>query len=114
MSQNKWKIIDYIIGHLSNAVVHLILSSASPPEEILGKYKKEIKNSFDEAVRYMGLINPKDSSLTESDITYIKERIEKRVKNELLRRISQGYGNVNLHLIDSTIDNMLKQLNITS
>lgn len=113
MSQNKWKIIDILIGNLATAIVHSILEkSIIQKPELSIKYRNELLTSFDIAKRYREKINPKDSSLPISDLNYIKDKLIKRIRNELQTRISRGYQNINLEIIETEVDNALKELKI--
>ena len=51
--------------------------------------------------RYREKINPVNRSLPDKDVDYIKEKIMARVKSELITRISKGYDNIDLELIES-------------
>ncbi|MCX6741829.1 MAG: hypothetical protein NTX24_01475 [Candidatus Pacearchaeota archaeon] len=112
--QNRNKLINSLIGNLSNAVLHAILEKAISEEEkeIATHYNKELKTSFDVARRYRDKINPKFSPLLEKDAEEIKSQIMKNVKNELLLRISKGYKNINLNLIEKEVDSVLRLLKV--
>ena len=112
MVQNRKKIIELFIGNISNAVVHDILEKAVDDEEISSKYQKEINVSFNKAKEYREKINPKTSNLSEKDAEYIKNQIKDKVISKLNQRISQGYKNINLNLIEELIDKALKNINI--
>lgn len=43
---------------------------------------------------------------------YIKTKIRNKVKAELLMRISKGYKNINLDLVEEMIDKYLKDMKI--
>ena len=64
------------------------------------------------AKRYREKINPIDSSFPEKDIDYIKNKIRNKVKAELLIRISKGYENIDLELIEEIIEKYLRKLKI--
>jgi len=112
--QNRNKLIDLFIGNLSNAVTHAILEKAisETEKEIANHYTKELKTSFDIAKRYREKINPKLTTLPEKDSSEIKNKIMKNVRNELLLRISKGYKNINLNLIEKEVDSVLKLLKV--
>ncbi|MCX6742565.1 MAG: hypothetical protein NTX24_05365 [Candidatus Pacearchaeota archaeon] len=67
--QNRNKLINSLVGNLSNAVIHAILEKAvsETEKEIAVRYNKELKTSFDVAKRYREKINPKLSPLLEKD-----------------------------------------------
>lgn len=110
MSQNRNKLLDLVAGNLSNSIVHAILEKAISREEIAGKYRKELMNSFEIAKRYREKINPVDRRLPLEDVKYLKDKISNRVKSELMVRILRGYSNIDLSLIDSEIEKRLKEL----
>lgn len=114
MSQNRNKLIDLLIGNLSNAILHRILEKAIfENPEIAEKYKKEIINSWQIAKIYREKINPIFSSFPEKDIEYIKDKLIKRVKSELSIRISKGYKNLSPNNIEQEIEQALRELKIT-
>jgi len=112
MVQNRNKLIDLFIGNAANSIVHKVLEIAIENSEIANKYNKELITSRDLAKKYREKINPKDSPLIERDIEYIKSRIINKIRAELLLRISNGYKNINLNLIDGFVDNFLKEMKI--
>jgi len=113
MAQNRNKLINLFIGNLSNAIVHKILEEAIGVEEIKSKYNKEIKTSFDVAKYYRDKINPIDKPLLNKDISEIRRRITTNVKNELKIRILKGYKNINLNIVEQTIDIFLKETKVS-
>jgi len=80
MVQNRNKLIELIIGNLSNVVVYELLGISIDDEIIRGYYSKELKVSLDKAKSYRGQINPLYSPLPDKDIVYIKDKIIKNVK----------------------------------
>ena len=112
--QNRNKLIDSLVGNLSNAVTHAILEKAisKTEKEIAIHYIKELKTSFDAARKYREKINPKLTLLPEKDSTKVKSKIMKNVKSELLLRISKGYKNINLNLIEKEVDFVLRLLKV--
>jgi len=50
--------------------------------------------------------------LPNKDVDYIRIKIINKVKVELMLRISSGYKNINLDLIEDIVDNVLKNLKI--
>jgi|SRR3989344_3609654 len=112
MPQNRKKLIELFIGNLSNAIVHQISLEAIDKEEIASKYKKELDISLSISKKYREKINPKDSSLSEKDIEYIKIQVNNKVIAELKKRISQGYKNINLNSVKELIDKALKSTKI--
>jgi len=107
MVQNRNKLIELFIGNISNAIVHEILEKAVGKELLADKYRKELASSFEIASRYREKINPVNRPLPDKDVVYIKGRIIARVRAELLIRISKGYENINLGLIESLTDKAL-------
>ncbi|MFH1358501.1 MAG: hypothetical protein ABIH37_01285 [archaeon] len=112
MTQNRNKLIEIFISNLSNSIVHEILEKATNQDELINKYDKELLNSLNIAKKYREKINPSNSELPHKDIIYIKNKITNKVRNELQVRISKGYENINLNLIDSLIDKHLKETKI--
>ena len=112
MVQNRNKLIDLFIGNIANAIVHEILERAVTKELVADKYRKELTTSFEIAKRYREKINPARRPLPDKDAEYIKEKIIARVKAELMTRISKGYKNIDLSLIDELVDKALKDSKI--
>ncbi|MBS3105713.1 hypothetical protein J4234_05640 [Candidatus Woesearchaeota archaeon] len=111
MALNRKKFIDLFIGNASNAILHKILEKAVEDEIIRKYYDKEFLNSFELAKKYREKINPISSNLPE--YSEIKERIMKKVNNELKIRISKGYKNIDLNLVESATDGILSQLRVS-
>ena len=103
MPQNRNKLIDLLIGNISNAAVHKILEEAVDEEVLRNHYDKELLNSLETAKRYREKINPVKGAIPEKDIKDIKNKVIKKVTNELQTRISKGYENINLDLIEATV-----------
>ena len=114
MAQNRKKLIVLLIGNLSNSIVHKILENAIKGEkrELADKYRRELMTSFQIAKRYREKINPINGPLSKKDILYIKDKTIKRVKSELQTRISKGYENITLSLVENEVDKALKDLHI--
>lgn len=112
MTQNRKKLIDLFIGNISNSIVHRILEKAIDNEDIINKYVKEQNISLEIAKRYREKINPINIKLPDKDIDYIKNKIINKVKAELMSRISKGYKNINLNLIEDIVDETLKELEL--
>ena len=68
--------------------------------------------SFEIAKRYREKINPTNRLLRDKDAGYIKNKIINEVRAELNIRISKGYKNIDLNLIEKLIDKALKNTNI--
>lgn len=111
MPQNRNKLIELFIGNLANSVIHLILEKSISYDEISSKYRKETLNSLNIAKRYREKINPQ-SIFSEAESQEIKDKIIKRVKSELNLRISKGYSNINLNLMEAETDALLKETKI--
>jgi len=110
--QNRNKLIDLFIGNISNSIIHRILEKAIDNEEIGGRYDKESLTSWKIAKKYRERINPTDDRLPEKDIGYIKSRIINKVRVELTLRISKGYENIDLALIEELVDKILEDMEI--
>lgn len=109
MAQNRNKLLDLFIGNLSNTIVHKILEAAIENQEIANKYEKELTTSFAIAMRYREKINPTNGPLSEKDQASIKKRIMKRVRTELMIRISKGYENIRLESVQEIVNRFLKE-----
>lgn len=112
MTQNRNKLIDLFIGNISNFVVHHILEIAIDNKDVANRYNKELTNSLEIAKKYREKINPIGATLQAKDIDYIKDKILNKVRTELLLRISKGYTNIDLNLIEHLIDKTLKEMKI--
>ena len=113
MVQNRNKLIELLMGNISNAIVHEILEKAISSElEISIKYEKEIRNSFEIAKIYRDKISPTETPILDKEREAIRRKIKIIVSNEFNLRISKGYNGINLDLIDITINNKLKELKI--
>ena len=62
--------------------------------------------------KYREKINPVNTILPERDIEYIKSRIMNKVRNELMQRISKGYKNINLNLVEKLVDKSLRSMEV--
>ena len=113
MDQNRNKLIELFIGNMSNAILHKVLEKAITDTDIVDRYNKEIKNSFEIAKQYREKINPLNIPLPEKDVNYIKDKIIRKVKAELQIRISKGYKNINLDLVEQIMNELLKETKIT-
>ncbi|MBI2657303.1 hypothetical protein HYX08_01260 [Candidatus Woesearchaeota archaeon] len=111
MAHNRKKLIDLFVGNMSNAILHRILEKAVEDEVIRKYYDKEFLNSLEIAKNYREKINPVHSALKEA--SQIKEVIIKKVTNELKIRISKGYKNIDLNLVEPTASNTLSELKVT-
>ena len=110
--KNSNKLIELFIGNIANAIVHSLLELAIGAELVADKYRKELASSFEAAKRYREKINPISRMFPDKDVAYIKEKIMARVKSELITRISKGYDNIDLELIESLTDKALKDVKI--
>lgn len=113
MNQNRNKLIDLFVGNISNSVVHRILEKAIEEENIRRHYDKEFIISLEIAKKYRTKINPINKPLPRKDIVKIKEKIKKKVDAELKLRISKGYTNINLELVEPIINELLSETNVT-
>ena len=83
---------------------------------LFSKFKINIKKNKDNFVLESEIsgekINPKTLPLSIKDIDYIKHKIINKVKAELFLRISKGYTNIDLNLIEQLTNKYLKETNI--
>ncbi len=112
MAQNRKKLIDLFIGNISNSIVHKILERAIDNKEIINKYIKEQNISLEIAKKYRERINPPKTILPNKDAAYIRNKTVNKVNAELMLRISKGYKNINLDLVENMVDKALKDINI--
>src|SRR3989344_5924840 len=100
MSQKRNKLIELIMGNIANTIIHSILeiSIKQDREELAAKYRKELVNSFEISKKYREKLNPSDRTLPMEEVDIIK--IKNKVLSELNLRISKGYNNIQLNLID--------------
>ncbi|MEK6895098.1 MAG: hypothetical protein AABX48_01105 [Nanoarchaeota archaeon] len=110
---NRNKLIEVFISNLANTIVHQILEKAAfdRPEKAEG-YNKEFTNSWELAKRYREKINPINRSLPDKDIQKIKTKIANKVNTELKLRISKGYQNINLTLVEEFVDKVLIEMKV--
>ncbi len=112
MGQNRDKLIGLFIGNLSNAILHKILANAIKDKEIIQRYDKEIKTSWEISKEYRAKINPAHDTLPPKDIKDIQRRITSKVRAELSIRISKGYENLDLNLVERSVDKALKEMKV--
>jgi hypothetical protein len=109
MVQNRNKLIVIFIGHVSNVAVHRILMKAAIEKEGLAeKYLKETRGSFVIALEYRRKINPTDRVLP--DAFEVREEIARKVKSELMLRISRGYSGIELDSVGEAVNKVLREL----
>lgn len=110
---NKSKLIAFLVGNLSNAVVHRILEQAIEEEIIRLHYEKELNISLKIALKYREKLNPKLKPLPAKDIDKIRIKIKNKALAELKKRILNGYENIDLTKIDKVIDLFFNKINIS-
>jgi hypothetical protein len=110
--QNRNKLLELFAGNLANAVLHRFLEKAIDDEDIASRYLKEINNSWEISKRYREKINPLDRSLPHEDIKLLRNKIIQKVKAEVQIRITYGYQNLNLGLIEELVEEALKELKV--
>src|SRR3990167_4992695 len=103
MGSKKKKINYLFLRKIANAIVHEILENALSGDVVADKYRKELTTSFEIAKRYREKINPINRSLPDRDLEHIKVKIVNRVRVELNIRISKGYKNIDLFLVDELV-----------
>ena len=109
---NRNKLLTLFVSNLANVIVHRVLEKAIDKPEIAKVYTKEVQNSFEIAKRYREKINPTDKVLPQHDIEGLRQKIISRVKAELNLRITKGYKNINLSLVEGFVDDSLKELGV--
>ncbi len=112
MTQNRNKLIELFVGNISNSIVHEILERAVSKEIMADKYRKELITSLEVAKKYRDKINPINRPLLDKDVKYIKNKIISRARSELMIRISKGYKNIDLSLLDELVDKALRNCSV--
>jgi len=111
MPQNRNKLIELFISNLTNSIIHEILEKATKQDELIRHYNLELLNSLNIAKKYREKINP-STELPYKDIIYIRNKVINKVRNELRLRISKGYTNIHLDLIEPLIGKYLKETKV--
>jgi len=111
---NRNKIIDLFVSNLANSITHQILEKAAFEIQDINKtkYNKEFLGSWQAAKKYREKINPQNRVLPFHDINEIKQKLTNKVKAELNLRISKGYKNIDLNLVEVYIEKALKELRV--
>jgi len=112
MNQNRNKLIELFISNLTNSIVHEILEKATKQDALINKYDKELLNSLNIAKNYRNKINPINSKLPYKDAIYIRNKTINKIRNELRLRISKGYTNINLDLIEQLVGKYLNETKV--
>lgn len=112
MTQNRNKLLDLFVGNLSNAVLHRVMEYSAADEELRKYYEKEVLNSMKIAKNYREKINPIRTALPKDDGENVRRKVIEKVKNKLNTRISEGYENIKLDLVDKIVDELLLEMNI--
>ncbi len=112
MGQNRNKLIDLLIGNLSNAALHRILEQSVEDEALSKYYEKEILNSVKIARKYREKINPVMEALPGKDGKNIKNKVAERVNNKLKARIAEGYQNIDLESVKEVVEKLMSEMNI--
>ncbi len=112
MVQNRNKLIELFIGNFSNFIIHKVLEETVNSKFLANKYGKEMLNSLVIAKKYRNKINPIENCLSYGDIVYIRNRVINKVRNELRIRLSKGYTNIDINLIERFVDKYLKEMEV--
>lgn len=112
MVHNRNKLLILLIGNLANAVVHKVLEEATKEEILRKRYDKESLVSYEVAKRYREQINPLQRCLSEKDAEEIKEEVMRRARQELQTRISKGYRDIDIALVEPVLQKLMKELKI--
>ena len=112
MTQNRNKLLDLFVGNLSNAALHRVMEHSASDEELRKYYGKEALNSMKMAKNYREKINPIGTALPKDDGENVRRKVIERVKNKLNTRISKGYKNIKLDLVDKVVDELLLEMKI--
>lgn len=101
-----------LIGNLANVVVHKVLEEATKEEILRKRYDKESLISYEVAKRYREQINPLQRCLSPEDAGQIRKEVIRRAYQELQVRISKGYREVNLALVEPVLQKLMKELRV--
>lgn len=112
MVQNRNKLIDLLIGNLSNAALHRILEQSVEDEDLSRYYEKEILNSVKIAKKYREKINPATKMLPRKDSENIRDGIIERVNNKPKARIEEGYKNIDLASVEEVVEKLLSEMGV--
>ncbi len=112
MSQNRKKLIQVCVGNSTTVVVHRILGDSTEDTGLKKYYQKEAINALRIAETCREKINPVLEPLPEKDKEDIKARVVAKATNELKLRIAKGYTNIKLELVEDTVLQLLKDLNV--
>lgn len=112
MVHNRNKLLTLLIGNLVNAVVHRVLEEATTEEILRKRYDKESLVSYEVAKRYREQINPLQRCLSPEDAGQIRKEVIRRAYQELQTRISKGYQDVDITLIEPVLQKLLKELRV--
>lgn len=112
MPQNRNKLIDLLIGNLSNAVTHAILEKSIKDQKFIDGYRKEMEVSMNIAMKYRSEITPFKTYLKIEEADSIKIKITNKVNNELNKRIAKGYTGIDLNLVSEIVNKFLKKIKI--
>ena len=107
---NRNKMIVLFSSNLATAVLHRVLEKAAGNSDLIGKYQKEFKTSWEIAKDYRAKINPIDRTLSQEDREEIRTKTIGRVKSELKIRIEKGYKNIDLSLVEKEVDKALNEM----
>jgi hypothetical protein len=109
---NRNKILNLFVSNLSNVIVHKVLEKAIDNPEIANFYSKEMKNSFQIAKNYRNKINPIDKVFSLKDKEDTRTKIINKARTELNLRISKGYNNIDISLVEEYVDELLRDLKV--
>ncbi|MAE13429.1 hypothetical protein CMO92_02590 [Candidatus Woesearchaeota archaeon] len=112
MVQNRKKLIQLLIGNLSNYVVHAVLAEAIEDDGIMERYRKEGLTSFRLAEGYRERIHPKREVFSGKDVVHIRVCVGQRTRNELRKRICRGYEGIDLGLVEVYVERALVLIGI--
>jgi len=110
--KNRGQLIEIFVSNLANSIVHQILEKATDEQIYIDGYGKEMRNSRQIAENYRGKINPIDMPLPVKDAEEVRQKLKSKVNAELRLRISGGYKNINLELVEELVSLALKELKV--
>jgi len=110
--KNRGQLIELFISNLANSIVHQILEKAISEQIYIDRYDKEMKNSWQIAKNYRDKINPVNRALPSEDVEEVGQKVINKVNAELKLRISKGYQNINLGLVEKYVNKALKEMNV--
>jgi uncharacterized Zn finger protein len=112
MTRNRNRTVKKFIGMLSSVVVHDVLLQRTIDKNLRDWYEKEIENNLNLANRARIIINPVYRPLPCRDQDLIRTNMLRRATATLKNREQKDYKNIDISLVEPTIEKYLKETNV--